>query len=298
MEVLLKTDCPDLKLVGRGKVRDIYEIDENLLIVTTDRISAFDVILPNTIPYKGYVLTKLSEFWFEKVKDIVNHHLITTDINEMPKITHKYKKMLENRTMFTKRAKTLPIECVVRGYLAGSAWKEYNKTGSICGIKLREGLKMSSKLDEPIFTPATKEELGRHDENITFDKVESIVGKDIANKIRDYSINIYKRASKYAESRGIIIADTKMEFGLYNDEVILIDELLTPDSSRFWYKDTYKEGVAQDSMDKQFVRDYLERITWDKNPPAPELPDDVIKGTSQKYLEIMHKLTDNVFINI
>lgn len=298
MEVLLKTDCQDLKLVGRGKVRDIYEIDENLLIVTTDRISAFDVILPNGIPYKGYVLTKLSEFWFEKVKDIVNHHLITTDINEMPKITHKYKKMLENRTMFTKRAKTLPIECVVRGYLAGSAWKEYNKTGSICGIKLREGLKMSSKLDEPIFTPATKEELGRHDENITFDNVESIVGKDIANKIRDYSINIYKRASKYAESRGIIIADTKMEFGLYNDEVILIDELLTPDSSRFWYKDTYKEGVAQDSMDKQFVRDYLERITWDKNPPAPELPDDVIKGTSQKYLEIMHKLTDNVFINI
>ena len=293
MNVLLKTECPDLKLVGRGKVRDIYEVEGNLLIVTTDRISAFDVILPNGIPYKGYVLTKLSEFWFNKVKDIVEHHLITTVINEMPSMVYKYKDILENRTMFTKRAKPLPIECVVRGYLAGSAWKEYNKTGSICGIKLREGLKMSSRLDEPIFTPATKEELGRHDENITFDKVESIVGQEVANKIRDYSINIYKRASDYAEERGIIIADTKMEFGLIDNKIMLIDELLTPDSSRFWYKETYKEGVAQDSMDKQFVRDYLERITWDKNPPAPELPADVIQGTSQKYLEIMNKLTDN-----
>ena len=292
MNVLLKTECPDLKLVGRGKVRDIYEVEGNLLIVTTDRISAFDVILPNGIPYKGYVLTKLSEFWFNKVKDIVEHHLITTVINEMPSMVYKYKDILENRTMFTKRAKPLPIECVVRGYLAGSAWKEYNKTGSICGIKLREGLKMSSRLDEPIFTPATKEELGRHDENITFDKVESIVGQEVANKIRDYSINIYKRASDYAEERGIIIADTKMEFGLIDNKIMLIDELLTPDSSRFWYKETYKEGVAQDSMDKQFVRDYLERITWDKNPPAPELPADVIQGTSEKYLEIMHKLTD------
>lgn len=293
MNVLLKTECPDLKLVGRGKVRDIYEVEGNLLIVTTDRISAFDVILPNGIPYKGYVLTKLSEFWFNKVKDIVEHHLITTVINEMPSMVYKYKDILENRTMFTKRAKPLPIECVVRGYLAGSAWKEYNKTGSICGIKLREGLKMSSRLDEPIFTPATKEELGRHDENIPFEKVEAILGKDTANKIRDYSIAIYKRASDYAEERGIIIADTKMEFGLIDNKIMLIDELLTPDSSRFWYKETYKEGVAQDSMDKQFVRDYLERITWDKNPPAPELPADVIQGTSQKYLEIMNKLTDN-----
>ena len=293
MNVLLKTECPDLKLVGRGKVRDIYEAEGNLLIVTTDRISAFDVILPNGIPYKGYVLTKLSEFWFNKVKDIVEHHLITTVINEMPSMVYKYKDILENRTMFTKRAKPLPIECVVRGYLAGSAWKEYNKTGSICGIKLREGLKMSSRLDEPIFTPATKEEWGRHDENIPFEKVEAILGKDTANKIRDYSIAIYKRASDYAEERGIIIADTKMEFGLIDNKIMLIDELLTPDSSRFWYKETYKEGVAQDSMDKQFVRDYLERITWDKNPPAPELPADVIQGTSQKYLEIMNKLTDN-----
>jgi phosphoribosylaminoimidazole-succinocarboxamide synthase len=293
MEVLLKTDFHDLKLVGRGKVRDIYEIDGNLLIVTTDRISAFDVILPNGIPYKGYVLTKLSEFWFNKVNDIVDHHLITTDIDKMPKAVHKYKEILENRTMLTKRAKPLPIECVVRGYLAGSAWKEYNKTGSICGIKLRSGLKMSSKLDEPIFTPATKEELGRHDENIPFDKVKAIVGKDTANKIRDYSIEIYKRASDYAEERGIIIADTKMEFGLIDNKIILIDELLTPDSSRFWYKDTYKEGVPQDSMDKQFVRDYLEKIAWDKNPPAPELPEEVIQGTSKKYLEIMHKLIDN-----
>jgi phosphoribosylaminoimidazole-succinocarboxamide synthase len=295
MNVLLKTECPDLKLVGRGKVRDIYEVEGNLLIVTTDRISAFDVILPNGIPYKGYVLTKLSEFWFNKVKDIVEHHLITTVINEMPSMVYKYKDILENRTMFTKRAKPLPIECVVRGYLAGSAWKEYNKTGSICGIKLKDGLKMASKLDEPVFTPATKEELGRHDENIPFEKVKSIIGDEMANKIRNYSINIYKRAAEYAESRGIIIADTKMEFGLINNEIILIDELLTPDSSRFWYKESYREGIAQDSMDKQFVRDYLERITWDKNPPAPELPKDVIQGTSQKYLEIMHKLTDNIF---
>lgn len=295
MDVLLKTDCPDLKLVGRGKVRDIYEVDENLLIVATDRISAFDVILPNGIPYKGYVLTKLSEFWFENVKDIVGHHLITTEIDKMPSHVYKYRNILENRTMFTKRAKPIPIECVVRGYLAGSAWKEYNKSGSICGIRLKDGLKMASKLDEPVFTPATKEELGRHDENITFEKAKSIIGEEIANKIKNYSINIYKRASEYAEARGIIIADTKMEFGLYNNEIILIDELLTPDSSRFWYKDTYTEGVAQDSMDKQFVRDYLDRIAWDKNPPAPELPVEVIQGTSQKYLEIMHKLTDNIF---
>jgi phosphoribosylaminoimidazole-succinocarboxamide synthase len=293
MNVLLKTECSDLKLIGRGKVRDIYELDENLLIVTTDRISAFDVILPNGIPYKGYVLTKLSEFWFNKVKDIVEHHLITTVIDEMPSIVNKYKDILENRTMLAKRAKPLPIECVVRGYLAGSAWKEYNKTGSICGIKLRDGLKMSSRLDEPIFTPATKEELGRHDENISFEKVKSIVGESIANKIKDYSLAIYKRASEYAESRGIIIADTKMEFALLDNKIILIDELITPDSSRFWYKDTYREGVAQDSMDKQFVRDYLEKIAWDKNPPAPELPAEVIQGTSQKYLEIMYKLTDN-----
>ena len=295
MDVVLKTDCPDLKLVGRGKVRDIYEVGGNLLIVTTDRISAFDVILPNGIPYKGYVLTKLSEFWFEKVKDIVDHHLITAEIEKMPQVVHRYKNMLENRTMFTKRAKPLPVECVVRGYLAGSAWKEYSRTGSICGIKLKDGLKMASKLDEPVFTPATKEELGRHDENIPFEKVKSIIGDEMANKIRNYSINIYKRAAEYAESRGIIIADTKMEFGLINNEIILIDELLTPDSSRFWYKESYREGIAQDSMDKQFVRDYLERITWDKNPPAPELPKDVIQGTSQKYLEIMHKLTDNIF---
>ena len=293
MDVILKTEFPDLKLIGRGKVRDIYEVEENLLIVATDRISAFDVILPNGIPYKGYVLTKLSQFWFDKVKDIVNHHLITTAIDEMPKSIHKYKNILENRTMYTKRAKPIPIECVVRGYLAGSAWKEYVKNSSVCGITLRKGLKISSKLDEPIFTPATKEEMGKHDENITFDKVKSIVGIDIAYKIKDYSLAIYKMASTYAERKGIIIADMKMEFGLYNGEIILIDELLTPDSSRFWYKQDYKEGVVQDSMDKQFVRDYLERIEWDKNPPAPELPTEIIEKTSEKYLEIMEKLIGN-----
>jgi phosphoribosylaminoimidazole-succinocarboxamide synthase len=290
MDVLLKTEFSDLKLVGRGKVRDIYEIEGNLLIVATDRISAFDVILPSGIPCKGYVLTKLSQFWFDKVKEIVGHHLITTVLDEMPKSIHKYRNILENRTMFTKRAKPIPIECVVRGYLAGSAWKEYNMNGSVCGIKLRDGLKISSKLDEPIFTPATKEEMGKHDENITFEKVKSIVGVEIANKIKDYSLAIYKMASKYAESVGIIIADMKMEFGIYNDEIILIDELLTPDSSRFWYKQNYKEGVVQDSMDKQFVRDYLEKIKWDKNPPAPELPREVIEKTSEKYLEIMERL--------
>ncbi|MEF3255811.1 MAG: phosphoribosylaminoimidazolesuccinocarboxamide synthase, partial [Deferribacterales bacterium] len=240
MEVILNTNLEGLKLLGRGKVRDIYDIGDYLLIVTTDRISAFDVIMPNGIPYKGYVLTQLSKFWFEHLKDIVDNHLITTNIDEMPEEVRKHKKILDGRTMLVKKAKPYPIECVVRGYLSGSGWKDYKATGSVCGIKLKEGMIESEKLDEPIFTPATKEELGKHDENISFERMCDIVGKETAEKLRDYAINVYKKASSITEEKGIIIADTKMEFGLYNGKIILIDEVLTPDSSRFWFKNLYQ----------------------------------------------------------
>jgi phosphoribosylaminoimidazole-succinocarboxamide synthase len=292
MDVVLKTEFKDLKLLGRGKVRDIYEVEGNLLIVTTDRISAFDVILPNGIPYKGYVLNQLSKFWFELMSDIVPNHIITTDVDKMPAVTHKYKKILDGRSMLTKIAKPLPVECVVRGYLAGSGWREYLKTGEICGIKLRQNLRLAEKLNEPIFTPATKEELGKHDENVDFKRVVSILGKDAADNVKKYCLEIYKKAVNIAENRGIIIADTKMEFGFYENNIILIDELITPDSSRFWYKKDYKVGVAPVSMDKQYVRDYLESLEWDKNPPAPELPQGVVVKTSEKYLEIMRQLIE------
>jgi len=291
MQVILNTNLEGLKLIGRGKVRDIYDLGEYLLIVTTDRISAFDVIMPNGIPMKGYVLTQLSKFWFEQTKDIVENHLITTDIDQMPEEVRKHKDILKDRTMMVKKAKPYPIECVVRGYLSGSGWKDYKATGSICGIKLREGMVESEKFDEPIFTPATKEELGKHDENISFERMCEIVGKEIAEKLKELTIKVYKRASEIAEKKGIIIADTKMEFGNYNGKIILIDEVLTPDSSRFWFKKLYQPGKPQESMDKQFLRNYLETLDWNKTAPGPDLPPHIIEQTSKRYLEIMEILT-------
>ncbi len=290
MSAVLQTEFKDLKLLGRGKVRDIYDIDDKLLIVSSDRISAFDVILPNGVDTKGQILTELSEFWFNLTKDIVANHLITTNVDEMPEVCHKYKDTLQGRSMLVKKAKPLPVECVVRGYITGSGLKDYNKTGKICGIELPKGLKEADKFQEPLFTPSTKAEIGLHDESISFDKMIEIVGKDTAEKLKDYTLKIYKKAADYALSRGIIIADTKFEFGIYNDEIILIDEVLTPDSSRFWYAKTYEAGKVQDSMDKQIVRNYLETLDWDKTPPAPVLPDNIVDEAKRRYREIADAL--------
>lgn len=291
MSAVLQTEFNDLKLLGRGKVRDIYEIDDKLLIVSTDRISAFDVILPNGVDGKGQILTELSEFWFNLTKDIVSNHLITTNVDEMPEVCHKYKDILKGRSMLVKKAKPMPVECVVRGYITGSGLKDYNKTGKICGIELPKGLKEADKFSQPLFTPSTKAEIGLHDESISFDRMIELVGKDTAEKLKDYTLRIYEKAANYAFSRGIIIADTKFEFGLYNDEIILIDEVLTPDSSRFWYAKTYKAGQVQDSMDKQVVRNYLETLDWDKTPPAPVLPDNIVDEARRRYREITDALT-------
>lgn len=289
-EVVLQTNLEDIKLLRRGKVRDIYEVDSYLLIVATDRVSAFDVVLPTGIPGKGKILTQISLFWFEKMKDIVENHLVSSKVEDFPEPLPKYKKILEGRSMLVKRAKPLAVECIVRGYLSGSGWKEYQKNRAVCGIKLPEGLLESSRLPEPIFTPSTKAEEG-HDINITFEETIKIVGKEIAEKIKEYSLAIYKKASEIAEKKGIIIADTKMEFGIYDNKLILIDELLTPDSSRFWSMKDYSPGKPQDSYDKQIVRDYLISINWDKTPPAPQLPDEIVRKTSERYEEIFRILT-------
>ena len=289
-DVLLSTDFKELKLYKRGKVRDVYDLGDKLLIVSTDRISCFDVVLPSGIPYKGCVLTSLSCFWFDFIQDIISHHLITADINNYPKELQKYKTSLLGRSMLVVKTKPLPVECVVRGYLSGSGWKEYLQKQSVCGIKLPSGLHESDKLPDILFTPSTKQDTG-HDINITQECVEELVGRDIADKLRKVSINIYKKASEYALTRGIIIADTKFEFGISDNKVVLIDEALTPDSSRFWPCDQYQPGRAQPSFDKQFVRDYLESINWNKTPPAPELPKEIIQKTTQKYLEAHKRLT-------
>jgi len=288
--VLLSTDFNDLRLHKRGKVRDVYDLGDKLLIVSTDRISCFDVILPSGIPYKGEVLTKLSCFWFDFIKDIVPHHLITSDINNYPGELQKYKTELLGRSMLVLKTKPFPVECVVRGYLAGSGWKEYQDKRSVCGIKLPAGLLESDKLPEILFTPSTKADTG-HDLNVDQKYVEGLVGKDMAGRLRKISIDIYKKASDYALTRGIIIADTKFEFGIFDNEIILIDETLTPDSSRFWPADQYKRGKSVASFDKQFVRDYLEGLGWDKTPPAPKLPEEIINKTIQKYLEAYKRLT-------
>lgn len=289
-KILLYTEFRDLKLYKRGKVRDVYDLDDKLLVVSTDRISAFDVVLPCGIPYKGEVLNSISCFWFEFIKGIVPHHSITVDTDKYPKELQKYKDELTGRSMLVKKAKALPVECVVRGYLSGSGWKEYQKSQSICGLTLPVGLLESDKLPQAIFTPSTKEDVG-HDMNVSQDYVEKKIGKALAQELEETSIAIYKKASDYAYGKGIIIADTKFEFGMFNNEIILIDEVLTPDSSRFWPKDEYRPGKSCPSFDKQFVRDYLDSLDWDKKPPAPNLPAEIIDKTAQKYLEAYNRLT-------
>ena len=288
--VISKTEFKTLTLRGRGKVRDIYDLGGQLLIVATDRISAFDVVMPNPIPDKGRVLTQLSKFWFDITKDIVPNHIISLDVKDFPQACRPYENTLRDRSMLVVKTEVVPVECVVRGYLSGSGWVEYEKTGEVCGIPLSKGLVESSKLEEPIFTPATKAELGEHDENINFERMERIVGKELAQRLRSLSLSIYKRARDFAEKRGIIIADTKMEFGGKDGKVILIDELLTPDSSRFWPREKYQAGRPQESFDKQFLRDYLLSLKWNKTPPAPQLPDEIISKTREKYLEAYEKL--------
>lgn len=285
-EVLL----PNFELLGRGKVRDIYSVKDHLLIIATDRISAFDFILGNGIPGKGKVLTQMSLFWFEFTDDIVSNHLVTAEVEELPVELREYMELLRGRSMLVKKAQPFPVECVVRGYLAGSGWKEYQSCQSVCGIRLPPGLEESSKLREPIFTPATKSSSG-HDENIPFEKVVDLVGRERAERLKECTLAIYRRAADYALTKGIIIADTKLEFGIYQDQIILIDEVLTPDSSRFWPVADYLAGRAQKSFDKQFVRDYLEQIGWNKQPPAPSLPEWVAEATSRKYQEAFQRLT-------
>ena len=290
-KIVTQTNCPDLKLINQGKVRDIYDLGEHLLIVTSDRISAFDVIMNEGIPQKGYVLTQVSKFWFEMMGDIIPNHLISTEIDDFPAITHQYRDQLEGRSMLTKKAAPLPIECIVRGYLSGSGWKEYRQQGSVCGIALPSGMLESGKISAPIFTPSSKAELGEHDENISFAQAAELCGTELAQKVSDVSIQIYQRARDYAAGKGIIIADTKFEFGMIGDQLIWIDEALTPDSSRFWPSDQYEAGHAQPSYDKQYLRDYLETLDWGKTAPAPPLPTEVVLRTSEKYLEALKRLT-------
>lgn len=290
-KIILKTEFPALKLHAKGKVRDIYDLGDYFLIVSTDRLSAFDVIMNQGIPYKGMVLSKISEFWFKFSSDIIENHIVSTNVNEYPKECLPYKADLEGRSMLVKKAKVFPVECIVRGYISGSGWNEYKSKGEICGIKLPKGLSESEKLPEPIFTPSTKAELGKHDENVSDEQAEKIIGKEHYRTIKNAALTIYKKASEYALTKGVIIADTKMEFGLYNGKVILVDEVLTPDSSRFWPKDKYEKGRAQDSYDKQYVRDYLLSINFNKQPPPPNLPEDVIQNTAAKYKEALYILT-------
>lgn len=288
--IVLETEMPDIGTPRRGKVRDIYDLGDSLLLVVTDRISAFDVVLPNGIPGKGKVLTAISVFWFIMMEDIVQNHILAIEVKDMPQKLHKYKDLLEGRSLLVKKAKVAPVECIVRGYLSGSGWKSYQKDGTVCGIKLPAGMQESSKIEQPIFTPSTKAESG-HDINISWDEMKRTVGEDTAKRLQDLTLRIYGRARDFAEKKGIIIADTKMEFGIFRNEIILIDELLTPDSSRFWSAKDYAPGRGQDSFDKQIVRDYLLTLDWDQTPPGPELPEDIVKKTSGRYREILGILT-------
>ena len=294
-QIILQTEFKDLKLLNRGKVRDLYDMGDALLMIATDRISAFDVILPNGIPGKGKILTQLSAFWFSQLTGVVPHHLISTRVEDFPAACRPYRDILSGRSMLIKKTKPLPVECVVRGYLSGSGWKDYQKSGAVCGIPLPAGLKESDSLGEPIFTPSTKAEIGTHDENINFSAAEKLVGKETAARLKQLTIAIYQKARSIAEEKGIIIADTKFEFGMLNGEIILIDEVLTPDSSRFWPQDSYAPGKSQNSFDKQFVRDYLLSLTWDQKPPAPTLPAEIIQKTSQRYQEAFRRLTGKEF---
>lgn len=288
---VMHTDFPGLKLMARGKVRDIYDLGETLLLVTSDRISAFDVIMNEPIPDKGFVLTEISSFWFRQMEDIVNNHIISTNVDEFPVACRPHADLLRGRSMLVKKARPLPVECIVRGYVSGSGWKEYQSSGSICGISLPPGLKESDRLPEPIFTPSTKAELGTHDENISFERMAELCGRELAEQARDYTLKIYGRARELADQKGIIIADTKFEFGVFEGELIIIDECMTPDSSRFWLKDDYRPGGSQPSFDKQFLRDYLEGLDWNKTAPAPALPAEIIAKTAQMYREALSRIT-------
>ena len=294
MEAVLQTKIGSVE-PKRGKVRDVYDLGDKLLIVATDRISAFDVVMANPIPKKGIVLTQISLFWFEFFSSSISHHLIATDVSKFPAPFNKFEKQLAGRSMLVKKTKVFPIECVVRGYLAGSGWKEYQKSQTVCGVKLPAGMKQCEKIAEPIFTPATKEEFGKHDENVDFNRCVEMIGDKNAKYLRDKSIDIFKKASKYAESKGIILADTKFEWGEVDAQTILIDEVLTPDSLRFWPADKYQPGRDQESFDKQFVRNYLEEIKFDKSGPGVILPDDVVKKTGEKYIEAYERLTGKKF---
>jgi phosphoribosylaminoimidazole-succinocarboxamide synthase len=291
VNALLTTDLGSTHLLGRGKVRDLYAVDDALLLVATDRISAFDHVLGTGIPGKGKILTQISLFWFDLLSSLVPNHLITAKVAEFPASLHPYADQLEGRSMLVKRARMFPVECVARGYLAGSGWKEYKASGAVCGIALPKGLQDGSRLPEPVFTPATKSQDGAHDENISYEKTEKLLGADIASELRRLTLAIYRRAAQHAEQRGLILADTKFEFGTTADGILLADEVLTPDSSRFWEAATWKPGGAQPSFDKQFVRDYLESIQWNKQAPAPGLPCEVVERTLAKYLEAFHRLT-------
>ena len=285
-KAILKIEIPGIKPLRSGKVRDIFDLGDYLLLVASDRISAFDVVLPNGIPGKGKILTQISAYWFKQTENVISNHLVSIDVRDFPEICQPSRNMLEGRSMLVKKATPLPVECIVRGYISGSGWKEYKNSGTVCGIKLPSGLRESEKLPEPIFTPSTKAEEG-HDINISFEEAGKRVGGELAGQLRDISIKIYKKAQNMAEDKGIIIADTKFEFGLINNKLILIDEVLTPDSSRFWSIKTYQPGKGQDSYDKQIIRDYLLTLTWDQRPPGPVLPDEIVEKASARYQEIM-----------
>ena len=292
-EIITTTKLP-IPIINQGKVRDLYQLNNNLLMIATDRISAFDYVLPNPIPTKGTCLTQLSKFWFNYTQNIVPNHLITSDIKDYPTELQPHKKLLTNRSMIVKKTQVIPIECIVRGYLSGSAWKSYQKDGTVCGIKIPAGMTESEQFNETLFTPSTKAETG-HDINISYEKMKQLIGAETAETLQNYSLQIYEKAAEYARKRGIIIADTKFEFGILNNETILIDEALTPDSSRFWPADQYTPGKSQPSFDKQFVRDYLTSTQWDKNSPPPQLPPEIIQQTAQKYQEAYEKITGKKF---
>jgi len=293
MTVVLQTECPELNLLHRGKVRDMYEIPDHpdkLLMVATDRISAYDVVMAEPVEGKGRVLTNISLFWFDYLGDIIPNHLLTARVEEFPPICHQYREQLEGRSMLVRRTKVLPVECIVRGYLSGSFWQAYQQDTTVCGFELPEGLRESDQLPEPIFTPSTKAEQGLHDENISMARMEEIVGKELAGKMASVSLALYEKAAQYARTKGIIIADTKFELGMAGDELILVDEVLTPDSSRFWPLESYEPGRGQPSFDKQFLRDYLTSLDWNKQPPPPPLPDEIIEKTKSRYLEAQRLL--------
>lgn len=289
--VLMQSDFQDIPLLKRGKVRDVYDLDDKLLIVASDRMSAFDVVMDDPIPDKGRILTMISTFWFKQLEQVVENHIISTDPADYPEPCKNYSEALQGRSMLVKKTEPLPVECIVRGYISGSGWNEYRDKGTICGIRLPEGLQESEKLSQPIFTPSTKAESGTHDENISFDEAAGLLGRDTAEAVRELSLKIYAFGRDYAARKGIIIADTKFEFGRFEDRIILIDEVLTPDSSRFWPMDAYRPGGPQRSFDKQYLRDYLNGLEWPKTPPPPRLPDEIVQKTREKYLEALEQLT-------